>query len=383
MKKYKKWEAALCLAVSAVFVCGCGAGGGEKERTVTDFVQRSAEWTAAGFETALGSGMQDGYGIRENSGEHGAAEALGAAGVQGNAKAQGDGRGQGTEAGGGTLYEETVYVEGLEEEYTFLFLTDVHAVVKDESAPEQEWQYMQERYPMFLREDGTASAEQFADWIEYANERGVDALLLGGDIIDAPSDAYTEWLKEQLDGLRMPYLYVPGNHDWTFPWEYMTPFGEEEYLSRLSPMMQGNPAIQSLEVGELLLIGVDNSPGQVDKEAIDKYEELLGQDKPALVMAHVPFRTETLLPRAAETWSSPVVIGGEEEGGITPRTATRTFMELTTARGTPVELVLAGHVHFYDRNVIEGEEDVLQIVGDAAYKGNAFLIRVTGASASQ
>ena len=44
----------------------------------------------------------------------------------------------------------------------------------------------------------------------------------------------------------------------------------------------------------------------------------------------------------------------------------------------PVELVLAGHVHFYDRDVIEGEKQVLQLVGGAGFRGEAILIHITG-----
>lgn len=278
----------------------------------------------------------------------------------------------------GKLAEEIVYVEGLKEEYTFLYLTDLHAVVKDAKASEQERQYAEKRYLMFRDENGVPSAEQLPQWVDYANETDVDAVLLGGDIIDTPSDANVEWLQEQLSELEMPYLYVPGNHDWTFPWEYMTPFGEKKYLSGLEPVMQGNTALHSVEVGELLMIGVDDSSGQVNPKAMSGYEELLEQEKPTLVVSHVPFLTQTLLTKATEAWDSPTVIGGGVWGGIYPNETSRRFMELTTAEDTPVELVLAGHVHFYDRNVIDGKEQVLQIVGSAAYEGNAFLVRVTG-----
>lgn len=51
---------------------------------------------------------------------------------------------------------------------------------------------------------------------------------------------------------------------------------------------------------------------------------------------------------------------------------------MTTAKDSPVELVLAGHVHFYDMDVIEGEKEVPQMVGGAGYEGRAVLLRITG-----
>ena len=79
-----------------------------------------------------------------------------------------------------------------------------------------------------------------------------------------------------------------------------------------------------------------------------------------------------------EAWNSPVVIGAGNFGGIYPNEESEKFISLTTAADSPVELVLAGHVHFYDRDVIEGEKNVLQVVGAAGYQGNAVLIHITG-----
>lgn len=277
-----------------------------------------------------------------------------------------------------SITEETVYVEGLEGEYTFLFLTDIHVVIRDEEASEQERQYAEERYGMFHNEEGVSSEQQFPAWIEYANEMEVDAVLLGGDIIDSPSDANTEWLKEQFEQLEMPYLYVPGNHDWTYPWEYMSDYGKENYLPKLAPLMQGHTELQSLEVGELLLVGVDNSTNQVNPNALPGYEKLLEQDKPVIVVNHLPYAARTLLPKAVAAWNSPTVIGNDDEGGIWPDESSSRFLELTLAKESPVVLVLSGHVHVYDDGVIGEERQLRQITGDAAYEGNALLLHVTG-----
>lgn len=275
------------------------------------------------------------------------------------------------------ITEETVYVEGLEKEYTFLFLTDSHAVIPDDGASQQEQQYAQERQVMFQNKEGVFSAEQFPEWIQYANEMKVDAVLLSGDIIDSPSDANVEWLQGQLSQLKMPYLYVPGNHDWTYPWEYMTDYGIENYLPKLAPMMQGNTAIQSMEIGELLLVGVDNSRSQVLPEVLSRYEELLALGKPVILVNHVPYVAETLLPKAWEAWGSPTVLGSGDDRAIWPDDTTLSFIELTTAEESPVKLVLAGHVHLYDDGIIDEDLQLRQIVGGAAYEGRAVLIRVT------
>lgn len=272
------------------------------------------------------------------------------------------------------ITEETLSVEGLEGEYTLLFLTDTHVVIPDPEADEGQTEYEVSRQALFVGEEGVTSAEQFSGWIQYANELQVDAVLLGGDIIDTPSETNLEWLEQQLSQLTMPYLYIPGNHDWTYPWDYMTEQGRETYLPLLEPFMQGNTAVQTLELGEFTVVGINDSTNQVEGTVLFEYEALLAEGKPLIVMTHVPFYTQSLVEKATEIWSSPVVIGG----GIYPNENSGRFIALTTGAGSPVELVLAGHVHFYDRAIIEGEQDVLQIVGDAGYMGNAILLHVQG-----
>ncbi len=276
------------------------------------------------------------------------------------------------------MTEETVYVEGLEREYTLLFLTDTHVIIPDQNASAQAAENEQARTPMFLHETGVTPAEQFPEWVRYANEIKADAFLLGGDIIDTPSPSNLEWLEEQLAGLDMPYLYVNGNHDWTYPWEYMTDTGKETYLPLLAPYMDGNTAIHSLDLGEITVVGIDDSTNQVNGDVFPEYERLLQEGKPVVVVAHVPFMTQSVLGRAREVWNSPVVIGAGNYGGIYPNEDSEKFEAVTTSSDSPVELVLAGHVHFYDKDIIEGEKNVLQLVGGAGFKGEALLIHLTG-----
>lgn len=305
---------------------------------------------------------------------------LGLAALTGCGNAGEGGQKEGT--GGGAwekhITEETVQLKGIEGEYTLLFLTDTHAIVQSQGASEQEAANEEARYPTFFNEEGVPSAEQFPEWIRYANENGVDAVLLGGDIIDTPSEANLRWLEEQLGQLDMPYLYVNGNHDWTYPWEYMTEAGKEAYLPLLEPFMQDNTVIHSLDFGEFTVVGIDDSPGQVDGGVFPAYEEILEEGRPVIVLAHVPFMTQSVLGKAREAWSSPVVIGAGNYGGIYPNEDSERFVSRTTAASSPVELVLAGHVHFYDRDVIEGEKQVLQLVGGAGFRGEAILIHITG-----
>lgn len=269
------------------------------------------------------------------------------------------------------IVREEICVEGLKEEYDFLFLTDMHIVATSDEDTPKELASAKERKVQFINAEGMASAQQFPQWITYANEQAYEAVLLGGDIIDSPTSGNLLVLDEQLGRLEPPYLYTPGNHDWTQPWEYMTRTAVEEYRPRLEPYMQGRPEIQHLDIGELRIIAVDNSSDQVPEEAISAYEELLQTEQKVIVLLHVPLITQSVLGRAREVWSSPVVLGAGNYGGIYPDEHSDRFMEMTTAADSPVELILAGHVHFYDKDYVEGEKKVLQIVGPPGFEGSA------------
>lgn len=313
----------------------------------------------------------------------------------------------------GKLIEEELVLPDIEGEYELLFLTDSHVVVESGSKAERgssatgsgnaaesgseadigssaengnEAQFAElsrERYPQFVDEKGRHSRENYEDWIEYANESEADGVLLGGDIIDSPSKEHMNFLKESLKTLRMPYVYTLGNHDWTTPWDYMSANDRQSYRPGFLAFMQDDTAIHSHDFGEFIVVAVDNSTGQVDGDAIAPYQKILEQDKPVIVLVHVPFLTQSVLTKAKQVWKSGVVIGGGNYGGLYPNENSKKFMELTTAKDSPVVAVLAGHVHFYDKDYIDGEKDVLQIVGDAGFHDSAISLTIKGAESVQ
>lgn len=278
------------------------------------------------------------------------------------------------------ITEEEVVIEGLSKEYRFLFLTDTHVIVQGDQDSDQARENAKARLKGFRNSAGEPASGQFEEWMEYANEENVDGVLLGGDIIDYPSVTNVGFLKEQLAALKMPYLYTLGNHDWTYPWEYMTETGKNTYLPMLEGLLNGNPAVHTVDYGELIVMAVDNSGNQINDAALEECEKVLAKGKPTVVILHVPLLTQSLLPKAKEKWGEKngVVIGGGNYGGIYPNDASARFLKMITAADSPVELVLAGHVHLYDRDYIDGEKKVLQIVGDSGFQDNAVMLRISG-----
>lgn len=270
-----------------------------------------------------------------------------------------------------------IVIPELENEYEFLFLTDTHLVTVDENEAEQVKEYTETRYKLFYEQNYTSSMERFDDWIQYANQEKLSGVLFGGDIIDFPSKANLNVLREELSQLEVPYIYTLGNHDWTYPWEYMTASGNE-YREDLEPYMKENTRVHSLEFDEFIIVALDNSNNQFSSDCVEELQEYMEMDKPLILLIHVPLLTQSALTKAKETWKNGVILGGGNYGGIYPDENSAKIIEMINAKDSPVAAVLAGHVHFFDKDMIN--EKVVQIIGGPGYAGVGTLIRITGSS---
>lgn len=272
------------------------------------------------------------------------------------------------------IVEKNISVPSVKGSYTFLYLTDSHIIKLSGKEDTQVTDNALPRQAAFIDNVGNCSYEKFPEWISYANEVEVDMVLLGGDIIDFPSEENLACLTQNLSSLNMPYVYTMGNHDWTYPWEYMTPKGRETYRPLFNSFTNNSPAAVITEYEELVVLSVDNSSNQIEPAALAKVDEVFSLGKPVILIMHVPFSTTTLLQNASKVWGSPVSIDIANEGGIYPNADTLAFEEKVFAENSPVVCILAGHVHFADEALLSG--NIPQIVGDAAYKGEGLLLHI-------
>lgn len=113
---------------------------------------------------------------------------------------------------------ETVIIPGVEKEYTFLFLTDMHMAIKTKQDLGASLGDADERMKAFVNEEGILSSTQFTEWITYANRLKPEGVLMCGDMIDYYSQENVEFLADNLQKLNVPYLYVLGNHEMYSPW---------------------------------------------------------------------------------------------------------------------------------------------------------------------
>lgn len=266
-------------------------------------------------------------------------------------------------------FDETmIHIPQLEQDYEIWFLADSHIIVEDGSEDEQTAAYAAERKPVFENGSGYSSDVIFSQFIDKANEQKPDLVLFGGDIIDFPSEANVAFLTSELQRLTVPYRMAYGNHDWTFPWEYMTETGSATYRPMIEDIMTGN----SPEFEDMTVVAIDNSSNQVAPEALAALEQAYDAGKPIILLQHVPLSTEELIAKAKENWTNPVTLGMQVHGGIAPNEASTGLWHMTHDDESLIKAVLAGHVHFAHEEALS--ESTVEIITDAAFKGKATKI---------
>ena len=268
-----------------------------------------------------------------------------------------------------------ICIPGLEEEYEFLYITDLHLAIKTR---EDAGVYgdADTRIAGFSNARGTVSAKQLPQWVSYANKKSVDAVLMGGDMIDYYTDENAAYLAELLDDFKMPYLFTLGNHELFSPWEETVP--KESVIYDF--FKQENAAFQVMEYDDFVICAIDNEAYQVNEASLMSVKEWFKThpDKPMILLAHVPFYTQmdrTLLDTCVSVWGQALVIG-TGEGTRDTTAVSREFMELIFDEESPVVAIFAGDNHFYHKGNLT--DSVTQWVGAPAYAGDGMIINIRG-----
>lgn len=263
---------------------------------------------------------------------------------------------------------------GLSRPFRIVHISDMHLACKDEFCTEKEAKEADERSENWLRlrkdfarasgevceKDHSLPAEQqFSDLLDYTMKNNADALVISGDVFDHYSPANMRFIKEKLNHLTLPYLWVCGNHE-----------GGSKNYTEYVPFMHSDPSFGVLDLKELFIVGLDNSSREILPEQLEKLEEIFTKRKPVLLVMHVPMMTKSN-HELLKARCGPYFVLNHECCSKT----TEKFCTLLQSGKTPVEAILAGHLHF--ENVSEFAHGKYQFVASQGLIGflNEFTLK--------
>lgn len=277
-----------------------------------------------------------------------------------------------------TVHEEEVVVPGLKKEFQIVFLADTHISLCDERDSELSAKAAA-RYAGFYAPDGDAADVSFLKLMNYVSEEEPDLLILGGDIVDSAMWASVDFVGGAIQKLKIPYVYEMGNHDFEYGSEYFSDTAYSEYLPRLQTISNTYRGYQLLRYEDFTVFAVDDQSNQVSAAALETLEALCREGKPIILVTHVPIdppSDNTLAEESKRVWGasedgrSRVLLGPDS---CPPNETTQRFLDLVLSEESPIEVVLAGHIHFYHKDYLVGQR--LQIVTGAGFEKE--LVKLT------
>lgn len=272
------------------------------------------------------------------------------------------------------LTEYTVELPGVTEEKKLIFLADLHIVEDNEEIGKEHVETVAQRKELFQNEQGVYSAQLWQEIAKEVDTYETDLLMLGGDILDFTSLATLDCFKQGLDEIKTPFMYVRADHDYAVWYETM----EKEEARALHKEIDGMGRVASVDMGEFLVVGVNNNTSQISEEGLKRLEKIFAKGKPIILMVHVPLESkldQELNELSKEAWQDRALIWGEDTY-YTPNEHTQAFLDMVYAKDSPVAAVFAGHLHFsYEGDLTQ---TVREYVVNPAYLGEGALITVTG-----
>jgi len=238
----------------------------------------------------------------------------------------------------------TVEIDGLESEYTFVYVSDLHIIVKNEEISEEHVATVDQRIVSFSEKIGMTPAELWETLPAELDAYEADGILFGGDMLDYASTSNLECLKRGLDSLKTPYLFVRADHDYANWYNNL----DMAYVKDLHAQIDGANEVSLLEFPDLCVVGLDNTTSNITDSALARFKEIYALGKPIVLLTHVPIASQVDLSLSEESkkvWQDRALIWGHG-CYYEPNAATGELLQMIYAEDSLVKEVLAGHLHF-------------------------------------
>ena len=232
---------------------------------------------------------------------------------------------------------------GLSKPVKLVVVNDLHLQINNDEIVEDQRDYMKNRIAEFSV-GGVTTEKRWKKLPALINKEEADYVLFVGDMLDFNSVATTTALKEGVEKIESPLLYVRADHDIENYWQPASDYwASMEKQSAISD----NSALIVKELDEIVLMGVNYSQNNISAETLKEAEAVMSLGKPVIVVIHVPIGQSegTELQAYSEEVRDGRRLYWAPGASNEPNADTLALMNLIYADDSPVVAVFAGHLH--------------------------------------
>lgn len=243
----------------------------------------------------------------------------------------------------GYTIDEVNLEVGLTKPVRLIVINDLHLQINNDEIAADQKEFMANRVKEFTT-NGLSTEKRWKKLPKLINDVDADYVLFAGDILDFNSEATTSALKDGLDKLNKPYMYVRADHDMECYWQ--TNQAPRDAADRQAAICN-NDSLMVEDLGEIIIMGVNFTQNNITDDTLGRIKEVMTMGKPVVVLTHIPIgqwqgtelqtRSEEVRDGRRLYWAP----GADKE----PNGATAEYINLIYAEDSPVVAVLAGHLH--------------------------------------
>lgn len=234
------------------------------------------------------------------------------------------------------VIQEKIYVENLDRDYVFWHVSDMHInYVEDESLIPF---YAKKNRDWTPKKDGFNPLYALDFMIQKANERGLDALVLAGDLVDFCNQTSIDYVCDRLKDLKCEKIVALGNHEGSLGDPVIT---TRAFYPLYMELTCQKPDCRIVDYGKFMFVTLDDSDLKIIPEQIDFLKKLKEYNKPVILVTHIPLITEGLEPSCMKIWGTTFMLGTHDDTDLT-----KEAVSIIKSDDSPIVAVLAGHLHY-------------------------------------
>lgn len=284
--------------------------------------------------------------------------------------------------------EITVEIEGLTRGYDIAFVNDLHMITDTEPGDvlEENLPEVRERYETFsVTPEGVHAEELWPQIVKFLNFYNFDAVVFGGDMLDYCSHSNMRALKAGFDDLKYPkeqILYIRSDHDYG-GWYGGSVFTDQDGFIEQAKLWDGDDSLACIEFDEFLIVGVNKSYQNLSDGRLGFLKNKLKEDKPVIVVTHVPFYSEEdpSLEQVSMAVRNRIYYWNKTDSVYMPDKNTQAFIDDMYDKDSNVIQLLAAHLHASWDGI--AANDLREHIFAPAFEGRIGIVHVIKANSGE